>query len=309
MVGVGAIDTYLQNKLKPLLNSYPVAPDFVEEVLESVGTQIASFIYHWDDVSFRNGLAVVGLEEGTFYKPYSEINPFIVVAVRNSLIESLNSCEHGRTGLAQPLSDEKVSAITKQAIVYFKEVDFFAVKDETGYLADDFYGNIVVKYPMAWTALLNLGNSAEPCISYEKIQGERLRPQYLSRTADVQGQKGEVISKVLLDGISPILDERLLNYLHSIYSNRMDYIYFNCFKMLTRNFDKLLKVMEFVLSNDKPFVTCNYYISNGYLLRRKTLLRPARNELDFPKKLNTLNGTTEEHREALKRLAQAMKDK
>ena len=307
MIEVSVIDTYLQEKLKSLLVSYSVAPNFIEEVLASVGSQIASYLSHWDDVRFRNGLAIIGFEEGMFYKPYTEINPFIVVTVRNSLIERLNSCEHGSTGLSKPLTDENVKAITKQAIVYFKDIDFLALNEETKHLGQDFYGSIIEKYPIAWTALCELGNSDEQCITYEKAQGERLRPKYLSHPAGTASGSNEKLTKVVLDGISPIIDERLRTHLSNIYLEKLDIVYFDCFKMLSRNIDKLLKVMEFVLSNGKPFVTCNYYISNGRVLRRKSLQRPARDEIDMNKKLDVLNGTNGDHREALKSVAQAIR--
>ena len=117
MADSSAVNTYLHNELKPLLISFNVSHEFIEEIIESIGVQIASFVSHWDDAEFCNGLSVIGLEEGIFYKPYANINSFVAVAIRNSLIESLNSCEYSRTGLLQPLSDEKMKAITKQAIL------------------------------------------------------------------------------------------------------------------------------------------------------------------------------------------------
>ena len=306
--GVGSIDTYLHSKLKPLLISLKVSIPFVEEALESVGSQISSFVSHWDDLAFRNGLMVVGLEEGSFYKPYSEISPFVVVAIRNSLLESLNSCEHGRTGLEKPLSDDSVREITKQAILHFKDIDLNSLHGEVEQTDKDYYASVVAKYPVSWAALKELGSSDEICISYEKVPGDRMKPRFLSTATGTPNEKNAVRSKVVLDGFSPLFDDNLLNYLRSIYLDRMDYVYFDCFKMLTRNFEKLLKVMEFVLSNEKPFVTCNYYISNGFIQKRKTLLRPARNDSDWTMKLVKHNGTTGKHREALVNVARVIKE-
>jgi hypothetical protein len=55
----------------------------------------------------------------------------------------------------------------------------------------------------------------------------------------------------------------------------MDYPFAESFKAITRSFEKLLHIMEYVLVNDGPFVTCNYYITNGYTTKRSSLLRAA----------------------------------
>jgi len=47
------------------------------------------------------------------------------------------------------------------------------------------------------------------------------------------------------------------------------------FKALTRNIEKLLLVMEYLLQHDVPFVTSNYFITNGYIERRAKLLKAA----------------------------------
>ena len=50
--------------------------------------------------------------------------------------------------------------------------------------------------------------------------------------------------------------------------------------MLSRNFEKVLHVLQIALENKKIFLTSNYYISNGYIEKRKIILRAAHNEKD-----------------------------
>lgn len=47
--------------------------------------------------------------------------------------------------------------------------------------------------------------------------------------------------------------------------------------MLSRNFEKVLHILQIILENDRAFVTCNYYMRNGVIEKRKKLLRAAHN--------------------------------
>ncbi len=52
-------------------------------------------------------------------------------------------------------------------------------------------------------------------------------------------------------------------------------------------------------------MTCNYYISNGYIEKRKEILRAAHSEKDVLKNLRNMRGTQAELRTILKGLADA----
>lgn len=52
------------------------------------------------------------------------------------------------------------------------------------------------------------------------------------------------------------------------------------FKMLTRNAEKLLYILNFVLANDGIFFTSNYYITNGYIEQRPVCLPPTHSSDD-----------------------------
>ena len=49
-------------------------------------------------------------------------------------------------------------------------------------------------------------------------------------------------------------------------------IVIDSFKYLSRNFEKNLKVLEFILTHDTIFLTNNYLIANDYVLRRCNLV-------------------------------------
>lgn len=65
-----------------------------------------------------------------------------------------------------------------------------------------------------------------------------------------------------------------------IRTGELSYLYFDSFKMLTRNIEKLLFVINFVLANEGVFATANYFISNGYIERRVEYLRPTSSDAD-----------------------------
>ena len=69
--------------------------------------------------------------------------------------------------------------------------------------------------------------------------------------------------------------------------------------MLTRNLDKLLRVFEILLEKDKIIVTANYFISNGYVEKRKRILRAAHDEKDMLYNMQCIRGTAAKHREML----------
>jgi hypothetical protein len=53
------------------------------------------------------------------------------------------------------------------------------------------------------------------------------------------------------------------------------------FKSLTRNIEKLLIIMEYLLQNDAEFVTSNYMIANGHIERRAKLLKAGSTEAEM----------------------------
>ena len=61
----------------------------------------------------------------------------------------------------------------------------------------------------------------------------------------------------------------------------------------------LYPVLEFVLATPVPVVTHNYLITNGYVARRRKLLRPAHLDSEIEPKLTQLDGAVRRHRDYL----------
>lgn len=70
----------------------------------------------------------------------------------------------------------------------------------------------------------------------------------------------------------------------------IDIFYVDCFKGLSRNFEKILHVLQIILQSEKAFVTCNYYISDGRIEKRKKILRASHSQKDMFDNVRNLKG-------------------
>ncbi len=77
----------------------------------------------------------------------------------------------------------------------------------------------------------------------------------------------------------------------------------DCFKGLSRNFEKILHVLQIILQRGKAFVTCNYYISNGRIEKRRKILRAFHCEEDMFDNVRNLKGLPTFFRNVLKEMA------
>lgn len=307
-MAIEAIEHYLNRILAPILKDYGVSESFVKQIIDTVEMQIYSCIRHWTDLSFRRALLLIGSEEGPFYEPAgkNDIKCFVVVTIRNSPFETLQSRNYAQSGLSSELPDSKIQAITKKAISYFNQLNFAdlseAAKQDDRHF--DIYGELARRFPVAWTALEQLAGAAKKTIEYAKEPFER--PFALDGVpltdidhADIDDRKK---FEAVLDGYSPDIDPQLSVALYNAVTYHVPFAV-DCFKMVTRNIEKLLQIMEFLLTHDRALVTSNYYIENGYAEQRVKPLRAAacRNGLgDMLKHYSQTAGLGYRHAAALK---------
>ncbi len=123
---IDAVSHYLKNILTPALLRYGVAQSFVIYTAETIAMQMNSLLYHWKDNSFRKTVLFLGLEEGSFYEPAvkTDIRCFVVVTLRNSPVEVLQSDAYQEAGLKKELSNKEVKEITSAAVQYFSRQNF-----------------------------------------------------------------------------------------------------------------------------------------------------------------------------------------
>ena len=118
---------------------------------------------------------------------------------------------------------------------------------------------------------------------FEKIQGANQR--------NIGEDFGiNTCKTAICDGYSLEFDDYLKETLGDVVSGRVEIFYVDSFKGLTRNFEKILHVLQIVLQHENAFVTCNYYISNGRIEKRKKILRAFHSEKDMFDNMRNLNG-------------------
>lgn len=115
---------------------------------------------------------------------------------------------------------------------------------------------------MAWTVLKRAALSSDTVDVFEKmyeVNYENAEDEFLENKC----------IEVICDGYSLEFDDNLKEELGNVMSGRLDILYVDCFKGLSRNFEKVLHVLQIILQSGKAFVTCNYYISNGRIEKRR----------------------------------------
>lgn len=179
------------------------------------------------------------------------------------------------------IGPEEIKRLTQQAIRHFIDVDFDALSRMANVPADSgCYGYLPEKYPLAWEALRQLGNKEDAVISYEAMKQPK-DPLYLgSESSPMRQAETGIGARVVLDGYSKMIDPDLRQYMRDIRNGETDSMYFDSFKMLSRNIEKLLYVMNYVLASDSIFFTANYFITNGYIERRSVCVKPAESKSD-----------------------------
>jgi hypothetical protein len=228
------------------------------KVIESIRKRMYSLISHWNDEAFRKGILITGLEEAVFYDPpigTDDARAFVVLTIRNSLIEDFI------------IDIGYIKKVTTEAIKFFSRVDFRRLCDEAEGDTADFYA-VAENYPAAWRALRELASD----FTGEKKYSPVVAPRY-----EIKGKQRVPVTTegVTQSGIDPEISNELYSVLCNVAEDKNGYFYSDCFKAVSRHFEKLLRVMEFILSRNKIFVTANYAIANGYLKKRSPLLRPA----------------------------------
>lgn len=298
------VSVYLNRVLTPSLRRLGITPVGNKRILKSIHDQMISLLHHWNDLEFRNAILLPTVEEAEFYTPASkpETRQFVVATVRNSLLEMAASDDFRHAGLPKKLTDRNIVQITGNAIVYFDEMDFKALGDLYGSVeVHDVYGDAAASYPAAFQALKHLGSSPAKSVTYGKceektVDADKLNMHYqLGSAAPIamaEDEEATVIDAALIHGVGEVL------------SGNMDFFYADSFKMISRSFPKMMYVLEALLENDKPVVTGNYYITNGYAEQRKRLIKASHTGKQAVDKIKDLKGIGEKHRDALLSMAE-----
>ncbi len=272
---------------------------FREQIVNDIKNRMCSLLSRWDQEDFRRTVLFVTDEEALFYEPVAsnDVRRFVVATIRNSMLEVAASVNCNRFKMQEPLSDERIKGITSDAICCFKQCDFTILQNEAENLEYvDIYGEAVRKYPLAWAVLKRAALADDTVEVFNKLQEEKC-------------EAGETVfsennfNKVICDGYSLEFDDVLKEELSNVISGRADIFYVDCFKGLSRNFEKILHVLQIILQSEKAFVTCNYYISDGRIEKRRKILRAFHSQKDMFDNVRNLKGLPSFFKSVLKEIS------
>ena len=172
--------------------------------------------------------------------------------------------------------------------------------------SNDYYQEIVERHPAAWAALRALGTTSAKIIDYPKVQYDT--PFSIEACDEIQTdcagelQQKRLIPKVVFDGYSTMWDPQLLGVLRSLSPSSRSVFAVESLKSATRNFEKLLDILEFLLTHDLKFASTNFYIENGHVERRIKPLRAGHTSKEIQKNLSQTAGLGYRHAAALNQL-------
>ncbi len=290
----------IQEYLSDLLNHQlrDMKYRYREQIVDDIKNRMCSLLSRWQQEDFRRTVLFVTDEEALFYEPAApdDVRRFVVATIRNSMLEVAASDNCNQFKMQEPLSNEKIKSITSNAICYFKQCQFEALQDEAKTLKYvDVYGEAIQKYPLAWTVLKRAAVADNTEEIFEKV------PEADSEDAgEISGVKD--FKKVVCDGYSLDFDDVLKEELGDVIAGRINIFYVDCFKGLSRNFEKILHVLQITLQNGTPFVTCNYYISNGHIEKRRKILRAFHSDKDMFDNIRNYKGLSAFFKNVLKEM-------
>ena len=298
------VDQYLNQVLRKQLKGYYVPSPVINSICQDIALKMNSLLAYREDVISWKGVLLAGQEEGQFYRPSSDASPFIVTTIRNSLIETYHAAIPSKTNRPY-LLDDAIRSITESAISFWDGRDLTSIISSTG--KPDYYQEQNTRYPAAWRAMQALGSLDESTDQYSKITTSPNEDILaILEQNSVERVKSGSVQIETQDGNSTNMNPALTSMLNAIHHGELDMFYSNCFKMVSRNYGKLLSVIEYVLHFDKAFITANYYITNGYVEKRTKLLPPAHNPTAVREMSNLVAGSRGEHRKALQNVIKSI---
>ena len=267
-------------------------------VLADVQRRLVSLLSHWQDVQFRRTVLEVGKEEASFWRPEHaplEIRSLVVVAIRNSLLTDLNADRAYTPKLRstrEKLPDGKMPEITSAAIRYFSQAPLEATEFSTN-AAEDLFGSLQERFPVAWEAFGLLGSSSAQEVPY---RSSHLADSFEPFDFSGCGTKGRT---VIESGIEPKPNPQLASILRGIEQNGGGALITGSFKHISRNPEVLFMVVDHVLRHNGTILTPNYYMTPVRLARRIPPLRPAHTTTEVTERLRNTEGVVGLHRTAL----------
>jgi hypothetical protein len=296
------INEYINSYLSPRLSKYRIDIEVISQIIFDIESRLKSVISRWNDLEFRNTILITGQVEAIFYEPEAslDIKELVVICIRNSLLEDMLSTDEvaRKYGLRRsPIPEADVKIITGEAIEFFKGFNIDIISKDIQPVESDSYYELKNLYPVTWAVLHNLTQITGSYKKFEPIIASPLNLDYFQEYSTDHSVKysSNASAIIVKSGIDPTVEYELIEMIC-----RAKMIFFDSFKYLTRNIDKLFKVLEFVFRRGSDVITTNYYLSNGYVARRIPIIKPAHRVKEVECNIKNIEGLTKTHREGLK---------
>ncbi|HUG71166.1 MAG TPA: hypothetical protein VMM76_25680 [Pirellulaceae bacterium] len=308
------VKEYIEQTLTPQLRAMGLDSRQVRMVATDVGQRLASIALHWHDDAFRRTILSIGYEEAVFYDPKEadlDIRALVVVAVRNSLIEDLAASRSvtKELRLTEPvLTDSEMPAFTSAAIEHLQNGITTVGRSTTGMVRPeaDLFGALPHAYPHAWHVLSQLANSPSLECMFEASTAAVPPSPPWSSTSSTTDEPSEWLVTVVSSGIDPSFDNDLVAFLNYIKDGELPYFFSDSFKGITRNADKLLRIIDFVLGHGAGVVTHNYLLTPTYASQRESPLRPFHFTSEVTAKLADQSGLSQKHKDVLAEISESI---
>ncbi|MFI7296895.1 recombinase family protein [Streptomyces sp. NPDC050121] len=240
------------------------------------------------------------IEEVSQHRPLSApawLWAAVVVAVRNSRLEEFHA-------LGGPLSDPDITAITQAATGPLAQL-----LEETGTpVSNNTLGGVDAKYPRAWaclTALSDLMASDDTERTYTMPQApvpslpgshEKTHAEQATRVKNLPAGQS-----VIASAIDPRFDQALLAMMQQVKDGNVTVVPLSALSRLSRNSDKQLRVLEFLLAHGATVLTTNYLL-NPHLVavRTRPLVKP--DSYNLRRTMKQLRGLGPTHTSVIKAL-------
>lgn len=280
---VKIIDDYLDKILYRQLREINMPYRFIKQIQEDIKTRMLSCLAYWHDIEIRKTILFISLEEALFYEPSAVqkyVREFVVTTIRNSMIEIAASDDYRMFKISEPLSNEQIKQITFEAIQYFNNYDMSILANGIDEIGNEknVYSIAMKMYPLAWDVIYKTAN-----LDGFKMEIEK---EYQHDRENEELDTGAEMKTVVCNGFTLEFDETLKEIIGEVIADKVNCFYSDCFKMVSRNFEKVLHVLQIILENDKVFCTSNYYISCSYIEKREKILRAAHNSQDVIKNMH-----------------------
>lgn len=251
------------------------------------------------DDGTRNTLVAPFIEEVVSYEP-RDVSPAlraaVTVMVRNSLLETVHAA-----GL---VSADELRITTTAAARPLAELLTMATSEPLRPVKDDVFSRLPATYPRAWAALTALADTVGQGGRHDYRLPDAPVPALPTADEVVAARPGKQHpGSVVESAITPVFNQQLVDGLGLVIAHQVPF-YVPSLSRVSRNMDKLLRVMELLLARGVPIMTTNYLIRSHDVWVRRRLIQPDNyNRLSG---LDTLDGLSGSHRKLVEAIHQTL---